>query len=89
MLVHAAEGKGGGRLAEAVDDAVTGDVIGVGIDVQSVADDAAPARVARQHGDLTVGRDPAVGDPSYNVVDQFKGIFHDHFSYFKLMIWLS
>ena len=29
MLVHAAEGKGGGRLAEAVDDAVTGDVIGI------------------------------------------------------------
>ena len=40
---------------------------GIGIDVQSVADDAAPARVAREHGDLSVGRDLAAGDPSDDV----------------------
>ena len=48
---------------------------GIGIDVQGVADDAAPARVAREHGDLSVGRDLAAGDPSDDVVDQFKEFF--------------
>ena len=76
LLVHAAEGEGCGRFAEAVDDAVAGDMRGIGIDVQGVADDAAPALVAREHGDLSVGRDLAAGDPSDDVVDQFKRVFH-------------
>lgn len=49
---------------------------GIGIDVQGVADDAAPARVAREHGDLSVGRDPAAGDAPHDVINLFKRVFH-------------
>lgn len=76
MLVNAAEGEGGRGLAEAVDHAVAGNMFGVGIDVQGVADDAAPARVTREHGNLSVGRNPAVGNLFDHVIYQLKGIFH-------------
>ncbi len=72
MFVDAAEGEGAGRLAVAVDYAVARDMLWVGIHVQGIADDAAPMGIAREHRDLSVGRDLAVGDAFDNVVDQFK-----------------
>lgn len=76
LLVDAAEGEGGGRLAVAVHDAEARDGFRVGVDVQGVAHHAAPAGIAREGGDLSVGRDLAVGDLLYNVIDQFKRILH-------------
>ena len=76
LLVDAAEGKGGGRLAVAVHDAEARDGLWVSVDVQGVAHHAAPAGIAREGGDLSVGRDLAAGDLLYNVIDQFKRIFH-------------
>ena len=55
---------------------MAGDDARLGIDVQGIADDAAPVRVARKRGDLAVGRDFAARDLSDNVVNQFKGVFH-------------
>ena len=52
------------------------DDAGLGVNVQGVADDAAPIGIAREGGDLTVGRDLAAGDFSDDVVDEFKGVFH-------------
>ena len=72
MFIHAAEGEGGGRLAEAVDYAEAWDMCGVGVHVQGIADHTAPSGIAREHRDLSVGRDLAVGDALDNVVDQFK-----------------
>ena len=51
-------------------------MLGVGIHVQGVADHAAPARIAREHRDLSVGRDLAAGDFPYHIIDHLKGIFH-------------
>lgn len=81
MFVHAAEGEGSGRLAVAVDHTVAGDVLGVGIHVQGVAHHAAPSRVAREHGDLSVGRDLAARDFAHHVIDQFKGVLHSSFNF--------
>ena len=72
MFIYAAEGEGAGRLAAAVDHAVAWDMLWVGIHVQGIADDAAPMGIAREHRDLSVGRDLAVGDAPDNIVDQFK-----------------
>lgn len=72
LLVYAAEGEGARRLAEAVYYPVARDMVGVGIDVQGVAHYTAPARVAREHGYLSVGRHPAVGYAPYDVIYQLK-----------------
>ena len=72
LFIHASEGEGGGRLAEAVDHAVARNVLWIGVHVQGIADDAAPMGIAREHRDLSVGRDLAVGDAPDNIVDQFK-----------------
>lgn len=76
LLVDAAEGEGGGRLAVAVHDAEARDSFRVGVDVQGVAHHTAPAGIAREGGDLSVGRDLAVGDAPDDIIDQFKGVFH-------------
>lgn len=72
MFIDAAEGEGAGRLAAAVDYTVARNGLWVGIDMQGIADDAAPMGIAREHRDLSVGRDLAVGDAFDNVIDQFK-----------------
>ncbi len=76
LFVDTAEGECRGRLAEAVDHAKAGDCFRVGVDVESVADDAAPFGIARKGGDLSVGRDLAVGDLFDHVVYQLEGVFH-------------
>ena len=76
LLVYAAEGEGDRRLAEAVDHPIARYMSGVGIHVQGVADHAAPARIAGEHGDLSVGRDFAVWYLPHNVIDQLKAVFH-------------
>ena len=48
---------------------MAGDDARLGVNVQGVADDAAPIGIAREGGDLTVGRDLAAGDFSDDVVD--------------------
>lgn len=80
LLIDAAEGEGGGGLAEAIDDPVAWDDARLGVHVQGVAYYAAPVRIAREHGDLSVGRDLAARDLSDNVIDQFKGVWF-FFSY--------
>ena len=55
---------------------MAGDDARLGVNVQGVADDTAPIGIARERGDLTVGRDSAAGDFSDDVVDEFKGVFH-------------
>ena len=54
---------------------MTGDDAGLGVDVQGVADHAAPVRIAREHRDLSVGRHLAAGDLPDDIVDLFKRIF--------------
>ena len=76
MFVDTAKGEGDGRLAEAVDHPIARDMPGVGIHVQGVADHAAPARIAGEHGDLSVGRDLSIRYPPHDVIYQLKAVFH-------------
>ena len=66
---------------------MAGDDARLGVNVQGVADDTAPIGIARERGDLTVGRDSAAGDFSDDVVDQFKGVFHRVHPLFKIVLF--
>jgi hypothetical protein len=68
VLLLASEGERAAQAAESVDDAVAGDVRGVGIDVQRPADPARRSGPASQRGDVAVCRDLASGYAFYDLV---------------------
>ena len=62
LLLGAVDGEIGGEAALAVDDAEARRVVGVGIVVENVADDASEMGIAKVGGNLAVGDDFAGGD---------------------------
>jgi hypothetical protein len=77
-LLHilAAERERGGRLAQAVYYPVARNNARLRVDMQSIADDARPARIAGESRYLPVSRNAAARDFSYNIVYQFECGFH-------------
>lgn len=79
LPVFAAEGKRGRNAPVAVDHAVAGNAVGVGVDVQRVTHHARPAGIAREQGDLPVGGDSAARNAAHDFIDFFKRIVQiDH-----------
>ena len=77
-LLHilAAERERGGSLAQAVYYPVARNNARLRVDMQSIADDARPARIAGESRYLPVSRNAAARDFSYNIVYQFECGFH-------------
>ena len=76
LFGFATERERGGSLAQAVYYPVARNNARLRVDMQSIADDARPARIAGESRYLPVSRNAAARDFSYNIVYQFECGFH-------------
>lgn len=87
LLIDAAEGKGVGDAAVFGDDPVAGNAIRVRVDMQCIADDARPPRVARQQSHLTVGGYLAARDLPDDIINQVESAAHGITSVRRGFVW--
>ena len=72
LLVYSAERERLGKFPETVHHAITAYILGVGVDVERVPHNPCPARISRQHSNLTVCRDFPERDFFHNLVNLVK-----------------